>query len=200
MLRTPQTMSAGFLRPHAVIAKPVRRLVVVISPIAGDCPKADQRRSRIPSPGGKVARRKPGRMRNGDILKFGRSPIHGAKPNISARIPHQSEIPVAGISDSFSPGEAIGAPTPEGFASTYCYCATSPQTGCGNLPNRRRLPKSGSAAKPHPFPRGEGGPAKAGSDEERRYLKVWKKSDTRSKTKHFRPHSTSVRNTRSGYF
>ena len=29
------------------------------------------RRSRMPSPEGKVARRKPGRMRNGDVVRYG---------------------------------------------------------------------------------------------------------------------------------
>ena len=39
------------------------------------------------------------------------------KRKISARIPHQSEMTETVISDSFPPGEALGAPAPEGSST-----------------------------------------------------------------------------------
>ena len=48
------------------------------------------------------------------------------------------------------------------------------------------------APKAHTFPRGEGGPATAGSEEERRQLKNRKKPDTEQKYLDYCPHSSSV--------
>ena len=51
-----------------------------------------KRRSRKPSPGGKVAERERGRMRDGVHRKSGKGLIQRENHKFSARIPHQSKI------------------------------------------------------------------------------------------------------------
>ena len=61
----------------------------------------------MPSPGGKVGRRKPGRMRDGDTRQLGVGLQQRQSGNISARIPHQSrfarQLPPGGSQGRFAP-------------------------------------------------------------------------------------------------